>query len=90
MNNESSFVFEKAFSRAALPDGDGQEVGGHVRHQDLLHVAQRRPPCHLIQAVIEPRRGRPVQEVGLFHLWKISGMIWTLTRFGLVFEVCGC
>lgn len=53
--NQSSFVFEEAFSRAALPDGDRQEVGCHIRHQDLFHVAQRRPPRHFVQVVIEPR-----------------------------------
>lgn len=84
----SSFVFEEAFRSAALLDGDGQEVGGHVRHQDLFHVAERRPPRHFVQVDVEPGWGRPVQEVRLFHLWTLATQ--ALAHFGLVLEVCGC
>lgn len=41
---QSSFVFEEAFGSAALLDGDGQEVGGHVRYQDLFHAAEGGSP----------------------------------------------
>lgn len=87
---QSSFVFEEAFRSAALLDGDSQEVGGHVRHQDLFHVAERGPPRDFVQVDVEPGRGRPVQEVRLFHLWKLGGAAQALAHFGLVLEVWRC
>ena len=87
---QSSFIFEEAFRSAALLDGDCQEVGGHVRHQDLFHVAERWPPRHLIQVDVKPGRGWPVQEVRLFHLWKLGGAAQALAHFGLVLEVWRC
>lgn len=71
---QSSFVFEEAFSGAALLNCDREEIGGDIGHQDLFHVAQRRSPRHLVQVLIEPCRRRPVQKVGLFHL-QVSGVI---------------
>lgn len=83
----SSFVLEEALRSAALLDGDGQEVGGHVRHQDLLHVADGGPPRHFIQVDLKPGWGRPVQEVRLFHWWALSGAARALAHFGGVLEV---
>lgn len=87
---QSSFVLEEAFRSAALLDGDGQEVGGHVRHQDLFHVAERRPPRHFVQVDVESGGGRPVQEVRLLHLWKLCGATQALARMGLVLELWRC
>lgn len=87
---QSSFVFEEAFRSAALFDGDSQEVGGHISHQDLFHVAERGPPCHFIQVNIKPGRGRPVQKVRLFHWWKLGGATQALAHFRLVLEVWRC
>lgn len=87
---KSAFVFEEAFSGAALLDGDGQEVGGHICHQDLFHIAQRGPPSNFVQVIVEPGRGWPGQKVRLFHLWKLSGRTEALTHFGLVLELCRC
>lgn len=56
----SSLLLEEAFGRAALLDGDCQEVGGHVCHQHLLHVAEGRPPRDVVQVHVQPGRGRPV------------------------------
>lgn len=56
----SSLLFEEAFGCAALLDGDCQEVGGHVRHQHLLHVTQGWPPRHVVQIHVKPGRGWPV------------------------------
>lgn len=88
--HQSSFVFEEAFRGAALLDGDSQEVGGHVRHHDLFHVADRWPPRHFVQIVVEPGRGRPVKKVRLFHLWQLSRATQALAHSGLVLEVHGC
>lgn len=88
--SQSSFVFEETFRSAALLDGDGQEVGRHVCHHDLFHIPNRGPPCHFIQVIVEPGRGRPVQEVRLFHLWKLSRTTQALAHFGLVLEVYRC
>lgn len=63
----SSLLLEEAFGRAALLDGDRQEVGGHVRHQHLLHVAEGRPPRHVVQVHVQSGGGRPVWEVRLLH-----------------------
>lgn len=56
----SSLLLEEAFGRTALLDGDCQEVGGHIGHQHLLHVAEGRPPRHVVQVHVQPGRGRPV------------------------------
>lgn len=86
-DSQSSFVFEEAFRSAALLDCDRQEVGGHIRHQDLLHVAERGPPRHFVQIVVEPRWGRPVQKIRLFHLRELGGA--TQTHFRVLLEVRG-
>lgn len=87
---QSSFVFKEAFRSAALLDGDGKEVGGHVRHHDLFHVTNGGPPRHFIQIVIKPGRGRPVQKVRLFHLWNLGGTTQALAHFGLMLKVYRC
>lgn len=81
----SSLLLEEAFGRAALLDGDRQEVGGHVRHQDLFHVAETRPPRHLVEVVVQPGRWGPVHKVRLFH----GGRRSRRRRRGVVLEVSG-
>lgn len=80
--NKSSLVFEEALGGAALLDGDRQEVGRHVRHQDLVQVARTRPPGRFVRVVEEPGRRRPVQEV---RLLRVRGS--ARARFGAVLEV---
>lgn len=84
--NPSSFVFEEAFRSAALLDGDGQEVGSHIRHHDLLHVADGGPPRHFIQVQVESGWGRPVHEVRLLHLGRLHGAAQAWAHSGLVLE----
>lgn len=58
----SSLGSEKALTGAAFLNGDGQEVAGHVRHQDFLHAAETRPPGHLLQVHVQCAGGRLVQQ----------------------------
>lgn len=57
---------------AAFLDGDGQEVAGHVCHQDLFHAAETRPPRHLVQVQVQGAGGRLVQQVGLVQQRQFS------------------
>lgn len=69
----SSFGCEKALRGAAFLDGDGQEVAGHVCHQDFFHAAETRPPRHLIQVQVQWAGGRLVQQVRLVQHGQFSG-----------------